>query len=288
MLTDHYGSKANTTIVKEWSPDYLDEMINIKLGMNYLGMAFLIPFLIQMGEKYDLMLTGDGGDKTLAYLFPGQNMLNSNPAKIILQNNEMGSSATCRHIFGCNTSALEKEMMRQLRSYGYKDYRWNYKHFIIFERTKNWLFEGEDRNRNYIWSTSPFYHPQFFKKIHSLDEKEKKDFRFYKLFINKIHPELNDIINANWGFPINDNRKLRALLMKQAVKTRVRKFYPDCKQKKPLPLEFTAEANQLLAQQHSEQLQLNSKINLNNLSKEELFHLLTLLKVSEKITIYQE
>jgi hypothetical protein len=227
------------------------------------------------------MLTGDGGDKTLAYLFPGRNLLYNNPVKNILQKNEIGSSAACKILFGFDTENMENEMIGKLRSYGYSDARWNYKHFLIYERTKNWLFEGEDRNRSYIWSTSPFYHPDFFKTVHSIDEKEKKDFKLYQAFLNKIAPELNDIINANWGFAINETKRLRSFLLKQTLKQEVKRILPIIKIRTLATQEILSEVNRLIRQQHTEQALFKNKFEIKSLSQEELFHFLTLLKVSE-------
>jgi len=282
-LCDYYGKQFNLTELKEWSPEYFNELIDIKKGMNYLGMAFLIPFLKEMSSNYNLMLTGDGGDKTLPYLFLGLNLFNRDITTLILSRNEVTSQAGCKQIFHTDSKRNEDEIRAYFNAYNEKYTGLNYKRFLLFERTKNWLFEGEDRNRNYIWSTSPFYNPEFFRAAHSINENYKKNYRLYSLFNNLIDPGLNTIPNANWDFPINNEKKLKYLLTKQAIKHNVGRLFPRRSAPHTIFVGLLNEIKTLLAKGVGEPLNVNIALDLKTLSNESLFHLLTLLKVAELI-----
>lgn len=278
LLCELYKTQFGVNELEEWSPDYFDELADAKYGMNYLGMAFIVPFLKRMAQKYDGMLTGDGGDKTLAYLFPDKQLFRKDIATQILRNQEVTSYQVCQDLFGFNTARNEETLRAHLNGYVYSNRNMNYKHFLIFERSKNWLFEGEDRNRQYIWSTTPFYHPKFFKIVHGMDEHEKKNFKLYSSFTKLINPELNNIANANWGFPIHQAGKLKNLLFKQQIKKQIKSLLPERKLNAPDEMLLATKAQ--LTGDFDGSLNLNRRIDVNELSKESLFHLMTLLKVA--------
>jgi len=279
-LCEIYKTQFGLTGLEEWSPEYFNELADVKYGMNYLGMAFIIPFLKNMAQKYGVMLTGDGGDKTLACLFPEKQLFDGGIDSQILKSNEVTTVRVCNQIFNLNVADKERKMRAHLNGYGYANMEFNYKHFLIFERAKNWLFEGEDRNRQYIWSTSPFYHPGFFKMVHSMDEHEKKNFKLYRSFTQLVNPELNNITNANWGFPINHNRQLKRLLFKQKVRQQIKSLMPESRKKYHAPNEMVLAIKAQLKGGLEDSLRLNKSLNLNELSQESLFHILTLLKVA--------
>ncbi len=283
-LSAFYKKQVGVTSLEEWSPKYFDELIGSKYGMNYLGMAFIIPFLKSMSSNYDLMLTGDGGDKALAYLFPDIKLLGSNTAKKILRTNEVTTAKTSALLWDLNAKRNEEALQSHLNGFGFKDPRLNYKHFLLFERTKNWLFEGEDRNRQYIWSTTPFYNPEFFNLVHSINEKKKKNFQLYRAFTQLIKPELNTITNANWGFPIHHTGKLRDLLFRQHIKKIIKLMLPDVKANQHVPGEILEAVKEQLNRGFEDPLYVNKRMNFNELPQESLFHLLTLLKVAETIS----
>jgi asparagine synthase (glutamine-hydrolysing) len=284
-LCSVYNTQFGLTELEEWSPGYFDEFIDAKFGMNYLGMAFIIPFLKSMAQKYDVMLTGDGGDKTLAYLYPEKHLFGKDLASQILQKNEVTPVSVCSQIFNFDIAFKEKEMRAHLNGYGYSNRDMDYKHFLIFERTKNWLFEGEDRNRQYIWSTSPFYHPGFFQMIHSIDERKKKNFNLYRSLTQFINPELNNITNANWGFPINHIRQLKMLLFKQKVRQQIKALMPENRKTYHASDEMLLAIKAQLMGGFKDSMRLNKSLNLNELSQESMFHMLTLLKVAVNMNI---
>jgi len=114
QLGEFYNRQVGITTLEEWSPQYFDELISAKFGMNYLGMAFIIPFLKKMSAKYDLMLTGDGGDKTLAYLFPGIQLFTPGIDTRILRANEITTKSTCVQLCKFDTNGKEEALLSHL------------------------------------------------------------------------------------------------------------------------------------------------------------------------------
>lgn len=282
QLAKLYDKTPQYIELKEWAPEFFDELASVKGGMNYVGMSFIIEFLKQLGTTHNLMLTGDGGDKTLPCLFPDKSIKNNKLAKHILKSNRNIKAIHADDFVTFDVAAYEKELQNYLKTMPGENTKMKYKSFLVFERAKNWLFEGEDRNRNYIWSTSPFYHPAFFKLAHSIPEKAKKDFSLFRKFINLVDPELNKLDNANWGIPLGDEKKLKRMLFKQKIKSHIPFRIKRFSQQSELHEQLVWEVSSLLNKGFGGQVLMNAHPNdLRSLTSETLFHLLTVLKVSE-------
>jgi asparagine synthase (glutamine-hydrolysing) len=92
-------------------------------------------------------------------------------------------------------AALEE----RLRSYPEERLEDKHIHFVFFERGFKWLFEGEDRNRNFFWSTSPFYAPDTFRLAMKCPARFKTKYFLYRLFIEALSPSLIDVESTTWG-----------------------------------------------------------------------------------------
>lgn len=268
--------------LKEWNPELIEEMVVLKGGMNYVGMSFILDFLKQLGSNYNLMLTGDGGDKTLPQLLPLIALENKKLTKYILKTN--GVSAI-RHIDSNVTFEVGK-YERALRVYlselPGENAGMKFKHFLIYNRACNWLFEGEDRNRNYLWSTTPFYNPEFFQMAHSVPEKVKRNFELFRKFTALIDPQLNKIANANWGIELGDAKKVNNILRRQKLKNRLPFRFYQKEQNFDFHEELAQFVFELMHKGYGGQILLNAdRYDLVGSGTEQLFHLLTLLKVSE-------
>jgi asparagine synthase (glutamine-hydrolysing) len=266
--------------INEWSPEFFDELTLVKSGMNYLGMSFILHFLRKLSIDYQLMITGDGGDKTLPYLFPLHSAKNFD--KLILKQNQFSKAKINEDYFSFKIKAFEDEIIQYLQDIPEKRNELKYKHFLLFERGRNWLYEGEDRNRSYIWSTSPFYSPQFFKLAHSIPEKEKEKFKLFREFTRLIDSRLNDIPNANWGFPLTDEKKLARMILKLKLKERFRYSKKNQVSESEKKAQLEAMIAGLLQRGNGGQVSLiTNKDVLQSLDENMLFHMLSLLKVSE-------
>ena len=127
-----------------------------------------------------------------------------------------------------------------------------------------------------------FTNPEFFRLAHSVAEKEKADFSLFRKFTNLVQQDLNGIKNANWGFPLSDQKKLGKMLSRQKIKYR----FPFLKRIGKGQLPFHPEMSQMVAalmhKGYGGQIAVYAdRHDLNAASSETLFHLITLLKVSE-------
>ena len=266
--------------VNEWSPEFFDELTLAKSGMNNLGMTFILHFLRKLSNNYQLMITGDGGDKTLPYLFPLHSAKKFE--NLLIRNNQFSKAKLNESFFSFKTKTFEEEIIQYLKDIPEIRNQLKYKHFLLFERGRNWLFEGEDRNRSYLWSTSPYYSPQFFKLAHSIPEKKKEKFRLFREFTNLVDSRLNSIPNANWGFPLADERRVNKLVFRQKLKERLR-YSRKGKVAESVQKSILEDTiGNLLQRGYGGQVSIvTNKDVLSSLNENMLYHMLSLLKVSE-------
>ena len=277
-----FNRSAQVTELKEWTPESFDELTYAKGGMNYLGMAFLIRFLAFTGHNYDLMITGDGGDKTLPYMYPAGKLTQKNFARYMLRQHAISPKKTLDSFLTTDIAEQEKRIAGIFNNMPGHTLKAKYKYFLFFERARHWLFEGEDRNRSYVWSTTPFYQPQFFNLAHSVAESEKRDYRFFREFMQQVSDKLVSIPNANWGFPLSDSKGVEKMLARQKLKQRLPFIGGPSNAQAPFHGEMASIVAALMLKGYGGQVAVYAdRHDLNAASSETLFHLITLLKVSE-------
>ncbi|MEJ2595575.1 MAG: hypothetical protein P8100_10740 [bacterium] len=277
-----FNRSPQVSELQEWTPESFDELTYAKSGLNYLGMAFLVGFLAKAGHAYDIMITGDGGDKTLPYMFPIVRVKMNQFSNYLLRQHAVASRKTLDSFLTTDVKRQEKIIKEFLEELPGKNPRFKYKHFLFFERARHWLFEGEDRNRSYLWSTTPFYSPQFFRLAHTLPEKEKLNFRLFRQFMTEIDEELGNIPNANWGFALNDTRRVEKMISRQRWKQKLHFLGRSRGGQASFHEQMATLVASLMHKGYGGQIAVYAdRHDLNAASSETLFHLITLLKVSE-------
>jgi asparagine synthase (glutamine-hydrolysing) len=181
-------------------------LLGLKEGANYLGMCFVVPFLeavrAECGPR-TTFFTGDQGDKILGDIVPvvrldGMAAL----TEYIAARERIVPLEDVVAITGVARDDLLHEIAARLRSYPEREPGRLYVHFLFYERALKWLFEGEDRNRCFFWSVTPFYAREFFEHAMSASDEERAYGRLRRAFMETLSPTLAGIANASTGAPI--------------------------------------------------------------------------------------
>jgi len=179
-----------------------DTLLAIKQGVNYLYVDFLLDFFEQLRDAHGspTLVTGDGGDKALPDLTPGRSLDTFDELiEYTLAQNALLPVADAAAIAGIDERRLRESVRERFRRYPEVSEEAAYVHFLVRERGLNWLNEGEDRNRYFGWSVSPFYSLPFFRYAMNCPEKQKRGNRLYHEFLGKLSPELLDVEYADFG-----------------------------------------------------------------------------------------
>ncbi|MDD2332107.1 MAG: asparagine synthase-related protein [Candidatus Cloacimonetes bacterium] len=195
--------KANHQLLtlSQETPLSFSRMFELKQGINYLGVSFLLDFMVQLLEFYPqstMLLTGDGGDKLMPCLLPEAQIKNDSAYLDYLyaHNAQFPVYMICG-LFALKRSDVDAYLLDLAATYPADSYAQRYKYFLLAERGGRWLFEGEDRNRIYLPSETPFYDYDFYRAALSVPDSWKKNLKLYRLFLEYLSPAIANVPNAN-------------------------------------------------------------------------------------------
>lgn len=193
----------------ESSPARRETLLRTKQGLNYLGMAFVLDFFEQLRDRHGTAtyVTGDGGDKLLVGLEPTKS-LDSTAALVdhVIEANSRLSLSDAAAIANVDPDAIRASVAERIDSYPEADPARAYVHFLVRERGVNLLLHGEDRNRYYVWSVSPFYALPVFEYAMNCPDEQKDYRRLQSAILERLDPGLVDLPYPNYGAAISTRR----------------------------------------------------------------------------------
>jgi asparagine synthase (glutamine-hydrolysing) len=189
--------------VREPSVEDMRELVRLKEGMNYVLMASILPFFEELSRVHGprmVYYTGDGGDKVMYDLRPRESIRTLEAlAKTVVRKNSRLTWKQSAALAGIGTDAFREALMERLRAYPEEDLRDRYVHFLYANRLSNWLGQGEDRNRCFFWSASPFMMTPVFDYANRVCPEAKRSDRFYSRFLEVLSPQCAGIVHAGFG-----------------------------------------------------------------------------------------
>ncbi len=172
--------------VDEINEENVQEIIDLKDAMNYAGIANMISFLKKITKNNEQYYTGDGG-RILKNDFPREKISNYDELiSYLIAHKVVFKPKAVAEILGISMEKVFDRILTIFSTYPESDFKYKYLHFLYHERTLNWLQEGEDRNRKYFWSATPFSNPILYDYVKNINPKHKRSFRLYKQIINNI------------------------------------------------------------------------------------------------------
>jgi asparagine synthase (glutamine-hydrolysing) len=188
----------------------LSRLLRMTAGLNSAAMAFILFFFDHLrathGEQLNYF-TGDGGDKALPLLTAPMRMRDhQHLASYILGRSSIFYAERASALAGVSSSELVDHLTGLLTTYPESSIERKYTHFLLYERARNWLFDGEDRNRAYFTSVAPFYAPGFMRAAQSCPENQKRHMALYREFLLALSRELAVVPYANAGTSITSFR----------------------------------------------------------------------------------
>ena len=216
-LDAQFAEKAAEILKSDWQlfnlnppkgRDMLD-LIRMKFGLNFIGMSFFLKFLESVKNRYGseaIYLTGDGGDQLFHSLEPRID-LKSFRDMIAYNLKFYGFFPIdlAARLVNIDKSDVIEDMVERIQSYPEKNMKLKYVHFMIFDRMYKCFFEGEDRNRCYLWSAAPFFTIRMFNYAMNCPARQKIHFGLYAEFLGNLLPAAAAVRTANNSKPITSN-----------------------------------------------------------------------------------
>ena len=224
-LTKNKINQFKIVNLQKSSQYHKEVLLGIKKGLNFTGMSFILDYFEKINQKKISFWTGDGGDKVLTDLHPLRKIFSKNDLlNYLLHENQIFTITEVSKLLHISKHQLKHHLKKHLDNYPERELKNKHLRFMMMERGFKWLFEGEDRNRYYFPSITPFYSIPFFKLAMKVPQDLKYDFELYKKFLNQISPSITSIPNANWNFSMNSTYKIKFLYFKQSMKSWLKLF----------------------------------------------------------------
>jgi asparagine synthase (glutamine-hydrolysing) len=191
-------------------PSDAERLVRLKDGLNYVGMAYILSFLEQIVGRWgsaSVHFSGDGGDKVMPDLrvaVPrgGLDAL----VRVISLTHSILPPEEAERMLRLPRGTLLEDLRQRLAAYPESSMTQKAVHYVINERARKWLFEGEDRTRFYLWQVAPFWSFPFFVRAMSVPDKFKSGYRLYARFQERLSPACARIPNASHGCAMTSYR----------------------------------------------------------------------------------
>ncbi|MBN1165037.1 MAG: hypothetical protein JXB45_10700 [Candidatus Krumholzibacteriota bacterium] len=188
------------------------KLLRMKNGMNFLGMSFSIPYFKAIREDWGERITyftGEGGGLSIPDTRPFRKVADLDAlTRFLWETNHIVPLETAATLTGLKSSAVFEEIRAHLAAYPESDMAAKYVHFIAQQRNLKWTSEGEDRNRFYFWTVSPFNTVRFFDFVRHCPARLKARHRLYRQFLLRLSSPAAAVNNANWGLPLSSRKYL--------------------------------------------------------------------------------
>jgi asparagine synthase (glutamine-hydrolysing) len=208
------ASRVAAALGVEWqlfhprSPQGKDivKLLDLKSGANNLRMSFILPFFHQLLEKFGpgiTYFTGDGGGDALGVSSPYGHVGTSHALlNYVIERYQIWPLDQVAALTRLSGQDIRAELAANLASYPETALAHKYKHFFCLEVATKMYHEGEDRNRHFFWSVTPFYSLEFFDYAMNCPDRDKQSYRLYREFLSQLHPAVAGIDYADWQAPL--------------------------------------------------------------------------------------
>lgn len=197
-------------------------LLRLKGGANYLGMAFVLPFLERVAAEHGrgaVVFTGDFGGRVMRHEAPLIH-LRDDPdlAAYVARREAILPLDTVAALLRLPAAAIRDGIQACVARYPERAADQRYLHYILYERGVRWMFEGEDRNRCFFWSVSPYSAPAVLDPAMGAPGSRKALQRLQSDVLRLIGPEVHDVINASTGRPLGSSEQRSRLWFEKRVK----------------------------------------------------------------------
>lgn len=197
-------------------------LLRLKGGANYLGMSYVLPFLDRAAAEYGrgaVFFTGDFGGRVMRHEAPLIH-LHDTPqlAAYVARREAILPLDVVAALTRLPAAAIRDGIEACVDRYPERSAEQRYLHFLLYERGVRFMFEGEDRNRCFLWSVSPYSAPAVLDPAMGAPGARKALQRLQADVLRLIGPEVHDLVNASTGRPLDSSGQRSRLWLEKRVK----------------------------------------------------------------------
>jgi len=279
----------------EWTKFELDracgidvlKLLRIKSGAVFVGIPHLVQYFTAIKQKYGPDITymsGNGGDRIARDITPPWRAKNLDELvnRTVTMGRFLPQAGTLPvDEIAALTEIPKDEIIEELKRHfgGYPEKRMDQKfvHYNLYGQSMKWHNHGVDRNRFFLWSTTPFWSVHFFRYMMNCPDSQKKNKQLYLKFLSILHRPTSEVAYADnratesQEIALNKYIIWQWLMAAYKLPNPVRFLYKQIKKLliNPSPPEYTCVHPADLIECMNEQLQNCSAIS-ENLSRRQL------------------
>ena len=177
-------------------------LLRMKNGLNYLEMAFILPFYELLRQAYgpnSTYWTGDIGLSMRGHPIPKWVRNLDDLVRFILSQHARFSLPETAALLGLDPKHIREDLRTVLHYFPECRLEAKYTHFVLFGRGCIWHGEGMDRNRFSFWQAAPMEAVPSFLDAMKCPNEHKKNFRMFPAMIEKLSPAVMTVNDANTG-----------------------------------------------------------------------------------------
>ena len=225
-------------------------LLRLKSGFASLSVSFYLEYYEKIKQLFGTDIcyfSGDGGDRVLPDVRPKEKVLQLDDLirYIVTSKTSFPLEAAAKLSYTTRQEIIE-ELGDVLSRFPENDLGRKYVHFLILERSAGRFFHGEDRNRNFFWSTVPFFAMPFFNGVMNCPDEQKTHLQLYRKFLTALSPVAASVPYANIGISINSvkypmRRWMNRVRRRKTPIGKIRRFFREpSPQPKPIWKHSTA------------------------------------------------
>jgi asparagine synthase (glutamine-hydrolysing) len=190
---------------------YRSRVVSLTEGLNHAQMGFILEFFDHLSSTTtgpSWYFTGDGGDRVLPDLLPPERPRTFDELIRVLESRfTVAPSEVVERAFGIDRGTLTNNLRAHVAGYPEEHLDDRIVHFMVMQMAYKWLFEGENRNRHYFWSVSPFFNRQFFTAALAVPLESKRNYALYHSMLGQVNRQIAEIPFAGrWNLPMSSLR----------------------------------------------------------------------------------
>ena len=176
-------------------------LLHLKGGLNSLEYGFMVDVLRHLRSTFGgeaILFTGDGGDKMLPDLRPAPRLSDASTfLDHLLKTQGQMPMETVAAMVGLQRDDFADRLLNRVDAYETSTWADRYAEFMVRERALSGFFEGEDRNRHFLWHNAPFYAWPVVSLALQIPFAQKSYDRLYSTFLHVLAPKIQSVPRAN-------------------------------------------------------------------------------------------
>lgn len=217
-LESTIASSVCAAIGIKWKPflfepvrvDQIEKLILDTSGLCNIANAEQEAFIEKIRLDYSghvILFTGEGGDWIIPSLVPDKNFGTvASLVDYIAEKQQMLPLALVCRLTGVSEDEFKDELHAVLSRYPEPKIKDRFVHFMISERMIVRAFDGDNCNRNRLWTGTPFFSWPFLKRALAINDRPKRYHRLYRYFLDSLSHEAAALPDAKRGKSLLDKR----------------------------------------------------------------------------------